>query len=101
MEPAYSYRVMVRATTSQNVSMSTRLLGVTSQNVSRVHQTPRRHIPERGICTRLHEVIPKDSHCVLEYMVSHPITGNYHTAWCHVHCTISDSLQNSRLDGVT
>jgi hypothetical protein len=58
--------------------------------------------PRKGhLSTRLHEVIPKDSHCILGYMVSLPITGNYHTAWCHMYCTISDSLQNSRLDDVT
>ena len=51
--------------------------------------------PRKGhFYTRLHEVLPKDSHCILEYTVSHPVTGNYL-------CTVSDSLQNSRLDDVT
>jgi hypothetical protein len=42
MEPACSYKAMVRGITSKNVSMSNRLHGVTSQNVS--------------VSTRLHNI---------------------------------------------
>jgi hypothetical protein len=78
-----------------------------------VHQTTRHHILERG--TSLPAYITSFPRIVT--MASYPRIGTYHNTWCHItggvyiyiylqththkYCTISDSLQISKLDGVT